>query len=173
MKYFARLILGLCSLSIGNPSLGAERMADRSSEHIKISLSILPSLQIENVGDVRLDISDRSIDSNLSKPFCVRGTTASKYKIFAYGTADDKNRFTLKNTSGEKLAYSVLYRAQSEPAEFTELHPSTASPTYTSIDSKTDCKKGASFKINFKAKDLQSATSGLFSGALTLLVAPI
>jgi len=35
------------------------------------------------------------------------------------------------------------------------------------------CTDGASFKVTFRSQDLQAATSGLYSGALTLLVSPV
>jgi len=130
-------------------------------------------MTIETTTDVRLDIQDRNIDANFSESFCVRGSPESKYRVIAHGSVDTNNQFTLSNVTGEKLAYTLFYRGKKKPAEFKTLKPGTPSPVYDSIDPKSDCTDSAAFSINFKADDLRSVSSGLFSGALTLLVSPI
>lgn len=166
-------VLVLLSCALSYPAQSAEQLDGRSTSDIRISLTILQSMKIETTTDVRLDIQDRTIDASFSESFCVRGNADSKYRVVAHGTVDNENQFTLSNSTGERLIYTLSYRGKSEPAKFEVLQPGTPSPVYDSIDQNSDCTNGAAFSINFKAGDLEAATSGLFSGALTLLVSPI
>ncbi len=149
------------------------QLDSRSDAEITISLSIVPSIQIETVSDVRLDITDRSIDANFSKYFCVRGITSTKYNVIAYGSSGVDNTFLLANTNGEQLAYGVSYRGNLTSDNFDVLFPGIPSPVYSTISTEMACTDGASFKVTFRSQDLQAATSGLYSGALTLLVSPV
>ncbi|MBL4680919.1 MAG: hypothetical protein JKY88_09370 [Pseudomonadales bacterium] len=168
-----RLILFILCCALSHPLLSAEQLDGRSTADIRISLTILQTIKIETTTDVRLDIQDRTIDANFAESFCVRGNAESKYRVVAHGSIDNENRFTLNNSEGERLAYTLFFRGKGNPAKFETLQPGTPSPVYDSTDQKSDCTDGAAFSINFEAKDLEAATSGLFSGALTLLVSPI
>ena len=172
-QIMSALSLSLVSLFAGIPVALGEQKIDSSSADIRISLSIQPSMKIVTTTDVRLDITDRSRDTNISETFCVKGNTGSKYRIIAQGTTDAQNRFALSNIDGEQLIYTLGFRGKKKPAKFLDLLPNLPSPDFSSIGHQDDCKEGAAFRINFRTEDLQAVSSGLFSGALTLLASPI
>ena len=130
------------------------KVGTQSTAEISISLAILPSIQIETVSDVRLNIVDRSIDTTFSEPFCVRGDDATKYSIIAYGSSSSEG-FTLLNNEGEQLSYLVSFRGNTAAQVFDSLAPSTASPVYNTAASELSCVNGSEFKITFRSEDLQ------------------
>jgi len=145
-----------------------------SRDTITISLTITPSVQIETVPGILLDISDRNTDASFFSPFCIRGVTSTSYTIMAFGSSESDDNFLLTNSDGEELSYAVAYRGDLETEEFGILFPGKPSPIYKAIDSDTSyADGGAVFEVNFRSEDLQAATSGDFSGALILLVSPV
>jgi len=149
------------------------RVGEKSKGELEISLSILPSVQIETVDDVRLDIIDRTIDTIFSESFCVKGHSETRYTVVAAGSSNDSNAFTLRNQNGEILNYQVGYRGRAADILYDELKSGTPSSVYPVIDNNQPCREGAAIQITFRSQDLQKVGSGLFSGSLTLLVSPL
>ncbi len=173
-----RLVLQLIFMVIAfAPATGfAEdngRIGQRSEGQLEISLSILPSVQIETVNDVQLNIIDRAIDAVLSEFFCVKGHSTTRYNLIAAGSSNNNNAFILNNQANETLNYHVGYRGLAKDTVYDQLTSGIPSNVYPVIDNSRSCREGASIQITFKSGDLQNVTSGLFSGSLTLLVSPL
>lgn len=149
------------------------RVGERSKGELEISLSILPSVQIETVDDVRLDIIDRTIDTVFSEFFCVKGHSETRYTVITAASSNDSSAFTLRNQKGEILEYQVGYRGRAADIQYDELQSGSPSNVYPVIDNNRPCREGAAIQITFRSQDLQKVGSGLFSGSLTLLVSPL
>lgn len=144
----------------------------QSEDIIRISLQISPSIRIDTVDNINLRIVDRSIDTNFTEELCITGNFGGKYNVTAFGSNDNSDDFMLTNVEGGELIYFVGYRANLQSLQYDELQPAQPSPTYDLIAEKT-CSDQQSFKITFKANDLSRVDSGLYTGQLTLLVAPL
>ena len=165
------LIIGVLTsltgpLAYGNP----DREAD---SRLTISLSILPSLSIDNISDVQFDIERRDIDANYDDQFCVRGNSSTRYSILAYGSSSNQSGFFLTNAEGDSLKYTVAFRGRADKTQYDQLAPGEASPVYSVLPANESCGTDSNFNIRFLAADLEAAESGLYSGALTLVVAPV
>lgn len=166
---FALLLHTLSSGVIaGEGSLGRSTNAD-----ISISMSIQPSIQIETVEQIQLDITDRTQDASFEESFCVRGTHNAKYSIIAYSTIRSASEFSLARLDDSTLPYTVTYRGDLGRNAFDTLIPGTPSPVYEILSKDGTCHAGNSFRIIFRSEDLEIATSGLYRGSLTLLVSPV
>jgi hypothetical protein len=144
-----------------------------STGTIQISLSIQPSIRIDIVDDIRLNIVDRNVDTNFSEYLCITGNFGGKYQLIAYGSNDSSDNFTLTNTQGEELAYYVAYRGNKRQSQFDTLSPGTPSPVYDLVMDQSSCSDQHSFKITFRSQHLNQVESGLYTGYLTLLVSPV
>lgn len=152
-------------------SWAAERDFD-SESRLTISLSILPSLNIESISDVRFDVERRDIDANYEDLLCIHGNSGTRYSILAYGSGG-RSEFFLTNDAGDSLRYTVAYRGNFEQEQYDQLIAGQSSPTYSVLASADNCGVESNFKIRILANDLENADSGLYSGALTLVVAPL
>jgi len=153
----------------------AERLSleDEATSRITISLSILPFISIDTVADMSFDISRRDIDASYNEFFCVKGNSSTRYSLLTYGSSSDQNSFSLTNRTGEDLRYSVSYRGNRNGNRYDLLTPGKPSPVYSVLPGNDACDGRPNFNIKFLAADLEAAESGLYSGALTLVVAPL
>ncbi len=174
LRHLLSLIAPFALLLTASPSFAEEdgRLGSESESRITISLSILPTIQVEAVSDVHLDIQDRDVDASYEEAFCVTGNS-TKYSVIAYGSSDGNRNFSLSNIDGEILVYSVAYRGDLKRDEFDILTPGKPSPVYDSQALDTSCAETPNFRINFRSEDLKSVRSGLYNGALTLMVSPV
>ncbi len=145
--------------------------AKTSDDIIRISLEILPSIKIDAVGTINLQILNRDVDTSFTSALCVSGNVGGKYRITAFGDATNSNRFELSNDEGNRLIYFVAYRGTPDH-DFDDLNPGEASPVYD-LQAADSCDDNQSFKITFRASDLSLVESGLYTGHLTLLVSPV
>lgn len=146
---------------------------DQAASRVTISLAILPSISIDTISDVHFDIERRDVDANYEEFFCVKGNTSTRYSIIAYGSSNSQNNFTLTNSDGETLQYAVSYRGHKKSTHYDQLRPGKPSPVYAVRPGDETCEGQPNFNIRFLAVDLEAANSGLYSGALTLVVAPV
>lgn len=168
-------ILGLLITLIPLCGIAAEqgKLAPQSKARFSISLAIQPSMQIKTVSDISLNINDRSMDASFSKPFCVQGSINDKYTIVAYGTNKNADTFVLRNSENDKLPYHVSFRGDPASSNYDPLLPGVPSKVYDVLDRGISCEDKTGFKVIFRAGDLQTAGSGLYTGSLTLLVSPV
>ena len=165
------LLLVVCPLIAGAAEQG--RLGPTSTSRFTISLAIQPLIEITTVSDVTVNITDRSIDADFTKPFCVNGSVGGKYTVIASGTQERGDSFILQNSEGETLPYFASYRGDPVGGEFDPLLPSLPSRVYDVLPRGEVCTDITAFKITFRSADLQIAGSGLYSGSLTMLVSPI
>ncbi len=149
------------------------RLEVESRGSIRISLSVLPSIQINTVRDINLSITNRNVDTNFSEPFCVTGNGPGRYTVSAHGSEATGQQFLLRNGDGEPLEYDVSFLGDIERNQYDPLSPGVVSPAYQLFPSKEACGDRTAFKVTFHSEDLQSAGSGLYSGYLTLVVSPV
>jgi hypothetical protein len=140
------LMLPVAGLAAEQGELGTS-----SAANFTIALSIQPSIEINTVRDINLTITDRSVDATFSKPFCVQGSTG-RYTIIASGN---------------------ILGGDAESGNFDPLVPGIPSATYDVLSRDTTCNELTAFMVTFLAEDLQKAGSGLYTGALILLVSPV
>jgi hypothetical protein len=144
-----------------------------SNASLRISLAIVPTLAIDTVSSISVNIADRSVDAEFSRQFCVQGSSMGKYTVTAYGT-NDADSFFLVNETAEPLAYQVFYRGASNTQGFEQLSAAIPSRAYDVIAPQLSCSEDLSaFSVQFRSTDLTAVGSGLYSGALTLLISPV
>ncbi len=157
-------------------STGAQAAQDgrlddvRSEGEIRISLAILPSLQINVVNQISVDISNVMRDAEFAEYVCITGQSGGRYQLTASGSNGD---FRLQSGEGDQLAYAVFYNGRTTGAVFDELQADEPSPVYDLVASASECAQSPNFQVQFRSEDLQSVRSGLYTGALTLMVSPL
>lgn len=161
----------LLPLSLAASTQG--ELEDTSTGTVIVSLSILPSIQLQDVENLRLNITDRKSDNHFEQSFCVTGNKYGKYTITAIGSGQNLDQFLLFNESVEELPYSVGYMGDPSSGAFDQLRPGIPSRVYEVTPFNEGCEKSASFKISFLSTDLTRVNSGLYTGQLTLTVSPI
>lgn len=167
------LLCLLCVLPRLASALEEGDLGTNSVSRFSISLTIQPAIEIDTVTDILLNITDRSVDSEFSQEFCVKGSTPSKYFIVASGSTEGSDAFVLRNAEGDALPYYVSYRGDPSSTNYDPLTPGVASRDYDVLNRDESCESASAFKITFRSQDLTRAGSGLYSGALTLLVSPV
>jgi len=168
-----KLILALLvGIACGQVFAAEDGRTDESSTGtIEVSLSIVPSIQINTVADIHLNITDRSRDATFSEPFCVTGNS-ERYTVVAEGSRPN-GTFLLENEGGDRLEYEVSYLGDPDRGTFDRLEPGTPSPVYDVFAKESDCEGQTRLGITFLSEALINAGSGLYSGFLTLVVSPV
>jgi hypothetical protein len=166
-------VLGLSLMASHWAIAGSLPLEDQTRSRVTISLSILPSISIDTVADMSFDISRRDIDASYNEFFCVKGNSSTRYSILTYSNSSNQGSFSLTNSNGEELRYSVSYRGSKNSSQYDPLTPGEPSPVYSVLPGNDACDGQPNFNIKFLAVDLEDAASGLYSGALTLVVAPL
>lgn len=141
----------------------------RSEGSIRISLAILPSLQISVVNQIYIDIQNVNADALFSEVVCITGPPGGKFSLVAAG---NDGAFQLSSLVGQQLPYSVSYRGK-DRTSFDQLQAGVPSPPYTLASKSSGCSQEDNFQILFKSEDLKVIQAGLYSGALTLMVSPL
>lgn len=142
----------------------------RSEGSIRISLSIIPSLQISVVNQISVDITNIEVDANFGEYVCITGQQGGRYQLVASGNAGN---FVLGSEGGENLPYHVFYNGNPLSDNFDELQAGVPSPTYNVMESANSCAQSPNFRVTFRSENLKNAPAGLYTGALTLLVSPL
>ena len=91
--------------------------------------------------------------------------------MVAYGSEQSAGAFSLSNQSGSKLAFHVGYRRNATDS-YSALEPGVPSNPYN-LKPSASCSDDESFRVTFFTRDLKGAQSGLYTGSLTLMVAPV
>ena len=165
---FSSLCWSSAILAIQDGKLGRT-----SDVRISIGLHILPIIQIGKVGDIALNIADRTVDVSYSGPICVKGNAGNRYAVTATGSGTGSDPFTLKNQDGGSLAYHVFYRGLTSAID-DELTSGATSPHYDLPSLITTCgDTGSTLTVTFLSEDLVGLASGLYTGSLTLVVSPL
>lgn len=138
-----------------------------------ITLNIEPHIQISNVSDIVLEVTDRSQDVSFEERICVRGNLGSRYHVIAAGQDGSQNPFQLLNESGDSIPYDLFFRGDLSQTTSDRLNPGEASPFYSMQSGTQDCDGDdtAAFAIVFRSENLLPAKPGVYSGFLTLTVA--
>ncbi len=142
----------------------------RSEGSIRISLAILPSLQISVVNQIDIRIENLNVNTDFQEYVCITGHEGGRYNLIAQGGNGD---FSLSNADGDRLPYTVHYNGALGGESFDELDAGQNSPTYDLVPHSSQCSQDYNFKITFAAEDLQTVKAGLYTGSLTLLVSPV
>jgi len=149
------------------------KLGRTSDVRISIGLHILPIIQIGKVGDIALNIADRSVDVSYSEPVCVKGNAGNRYAVTATGSGAGSDPFILRNKDGGNLAFHVFYRGLTS-ANDDELRSGVTSPHYDLPSLITACgETGSTLTVTFLSEDLVGVASGLYTGSLTLVVSPL
>lgn len=176
--YFNKLImqqvfaLAISSCAITAVALEDGELGESSSVNISLTLSVLPIIQIGAVGDIRLDITDRSVDSDYTEYVCIKGNAGDKYSVTATGSSGGSNNFFLQSNTGELLNYHVSFQDPNTTSGG-ELTPGVPTPHFNLPSLGSDCDGvSASLSVSFKSADLINVEPGLYTGHLTLVVSP-
>lgn len=165
--------LSISTCAITAVALENGELGESSSVSIVLSLSVLPIIQIGNVNDIRLDITDRSVDSDYTEAVCVKGNAGDKYSVTATGSSAESGNFSLQSNAGGRLNYQVSFSG-SNSASPGELAPGVPTPHFDLPSLGSDCNGvSASLTVSFKSADLLSVEPGLYTGHLTLVVSPL
>ena len=154
-------------------ALQGERGAETSSAVTTISLNIEPNIQISNVSDITLDVTNRNEDIQFEERVCIRGNIGSRYSVTAASQDGSQNPFQLQTDTGDTIAYEVYFRGDLAQTTTDQLQPGQSSPFYSMQTQVQDCAGDdtAAFTVLFKSADLLPAAPGSYSGYLTLTVA--
>jgi hypothetical protein len=144
-----------------------------SSATTTITLSIEPHIQISNVSDIVLEVTDRSQDVSFEERICVRGNLGSRYHVIAAGQDGSENPFELRSDAGDSIPFDFFFRGDLSQTTSDRLNPGEASPLYAMQTAAQNCDGDdtAAFTVVFRSEDLLPAKPGVYSGFLTLTVA--
>ena len=146
---------------------------DSSLVTIELSLNVLPTIQISNVADIRLAITDRSVDASFKEDLCIKGNTGDSYTLMASGSGSKGSQYALHNTEGEDLHFQVLYKAGESGTEH-RMKPGEPSPYFSLPSLQDNCISGlSSLSVLFTSEELRRVSPGMYTGELTLVVSPI
>ena len=175
-QYLIRLLGALLCIPIGSlchAAIQGQTADDSSTAITTITLAIEPSIQISNVGDIALDVTDRNQDVSYEERICVRGNLGSRYNVIVASQDGSKSPFQLSTESGNKIGYEVYFRGDLAQPEQDRLFPGKASPYYAMQTNNQNCDGNdtAAFTIVFRSEQLLPAVPGIYSGFLTVTVA--
>ena len=164
--------LALLSTQPAYSAIQGEISATESTAVTTITLSIEPNIQISNVSDIVLDVTDRSQDVQFDESICVRGNVGGRYSIIAAGEDGGNSPFQLTSGAGDTIGYQVYFRGDLTRIAGDRLSAGEASPFYEMKSQTRDCDgdNTAAFVIVFKSDDLLPAEPGIYTGFLTLTV---
>lgn len=167
------LALSIAICTITALALETGDLGESSSVSISLSLSVLPIIQIDGVRDIRLDITDRSVDSDYTESVCVKGNAGDKYSVTATGSSLESSHFFLQSNAGGQLTYHVTFQEGNTTSQG-ELAPGVPTPHFSLPSLGSDCEGVSSYlTVSFKSADLISVEPGLYTGHLTLVVSPL
>jgi len=173
--HFGYMLLGLALFTcVGAQAVIQGEPGEKESTAVTtITLNIEPSIQISNVSDIELDVTDRNQDIRHEERVCVRGNIGSRYSVIADGKDGSAQPFSLNTNSGDTIAFDVYFRGDLSDPVGDQLNPGERSPFYDMQSSAQECggDDTASFIVVFKSEDLLPAEPGVYSGYLTLTVA--
>lgn len=144
---------------------------DSSEGDVQVSLSILPSIQLQQVDDIRLNITDRRVDNDFEQSFCISGNQYGKYTLTATGSSQNESNYVLYNNNLDELPYLVFYKGDRQ--KFDPINPGESSKVYDVAPYTQACEQPAFFKIVFRSEDLLRVKSGLYTGSLTITISPL
>jgi hypothetical protein len=133
--------------------------------------------RITGLSDVAFGaLTNLSIDQRASQSLCAYSSSAGGgYSITAIGSGS-AGAFTL-SSGGSQLAYQVEWADSPNRTSGTALTAGTPLPGQVSTASNQNCNPSpntsASLIIVLPAAELGSATTGAYSGTLTLVLAPL
>ena len=122
-------------------------------------------------------ITDLTSDSSLAEDVCVfSDSSTSGYRVTATGSGTG-GAFTLSPVSGTgTLAYEVQWKGQAGAQSGSSLTAGSPLTGQVSAATQQQCNSGpassASLIVILRAAALSTATTGSYSGSLTLLIAP-
>ncbi len=173
----SRLTAPVLAIALAAPcsqaALQGELGSESSSAVTTILLNIEPNIQITNVSDISLDVTNRNEDVQFEERVCIRGNVGSRYSVTAAGQNGSQTPFQLRTDTGETIAYEVYFRGDLSQNTTDQLQPGQSSPFYSMNTEVQDCAGDdtAAFTVLFKSSDLLPAAPGTYSGYLTLTVA--
>ncbi len=138
----------------------------------RITLIIHPSLQITNVDDITINVSQRNEDALHTEEVCVRVNGGSSYFVTAHTDDAAEPQFLLRNQDDQSLAFEVRYRSDLNESAGELLQPNVNSRLQSSPQAQASCEGGSSaaFGLKFPATQLSTAQPGVYTGLLTLTV---
>lgn len=138
----------------------------------RITLIIHPSLQITDVDDITINVSQRDKDAFHTEEVCVRGNSGASYFVMAQTDGTAETNFLLRNGAAQSLAFEVRYRSNLTKASGEALQPNVNSRLQSSAPAGESCDGGsvAAFDLKFPAEQLSTAEPGVYTGLLTLTV---
>lgn len=176
MKYVRYFLLASAVCVPTSVSMAATQgeLGPESSAVNRITLIIHPSLQITNVDDITINVSERDQDALHTEEVCVRGNSGASYSVLAHtgGAGAGESEFLLRNQDQQGLGFEVRYRANLSAATGEVLRPNTRSRLLPSAQTDAACEGGnsAAFDLRFSANQLSTANPGVYTGLLTLTV---
>ncbi len=141
------------------------------SQDFTLTLRTLPVIQISGLDPIDLGIYDGVSDLQGGDDFCVFSNSATgAYTVTASGQGSNGSFAVLGGVAGIPL--SVEY---DDGSGFVPMVANTPSVQANADDGGIDCTGASSARIRVRAlsADMQAADGGIYSGELTLLVAPI
>lgn len=159
-RHLILFILFVCS-ALASPAVAAPNNEVRISGLTDLAFGSIANLNVDNVG---------------SESLCVyaKAKPADQYSITATGSGAG-GAFTLSSGSAT-LAYDVQWSASPNQSSGTQLSPNQPLTGQQNSAANDDCSSGpsttASLIVILRSAALSAASSGTYSGSLTLLVAP-
>ncbi len=155
-------------------SATAEQERNRGYESTavsRISLTILPRVEIANVDDIQINVANRGQDALYTESVCIRGNGSSNYYVRAH-TDNGSSDFSLRGSEDRELRFEVAYRADLDATMGEQLRANNPSRLQKAARVSSNCEGGdtAAFDLRFPAAELSSADAGDYTGQLTLTV---
>lgn len=174
MSWSRHCLFAAALIAAANNSSGATQgeLGRESTATNRITLIIHPSLQITDVDDITINVSQRDKDAVHTEEVCVRGNSGASYFVVAQTGKAAGPKFLLRNDDAQSLAFEVRYRSNLNSAAGEPLQPNIQSRLQSSTPAGGSCEGGnvAAFDLKFPADQLSAAKPGVYTGLLTLTV---
>jgi len=171
IRYVARSLSALLlTMPLAHSALQGDTTATESTATTTITLAIEPNIQISNVSDIVIDVTDRNSDVEVEESICVRGNTGGRYSVSASATDGGNAPFQLQSENGDNISYQVYFRGDLTNGGRDQLIPGQRSAYYDVQSGSSDCdgNNTASFIIIVTADEMRNAEAGIYSGLLGL-----
>lgn len=159
----------LLCVPLAHSALQGDAAANQSTATTTITLAIEPNIQISNVSDLVIDVTDRSKDVEIEESICVRGNTGGRYSVTASATDGGNAPFQLQSEKGDNINYQVYFRSDLKlSGSKDQLIPGQRSPYYDVQSESRDCNGDdtAAFIIIVTAAEMREAEAGIYTGLL-------
>jgi len=170
------LVLLIGSLLMPSLSFSARdgRVGATSTGEIAIRLELNQGIQISNLQDIQINISNLTEEDVIIKQrFCVSANQTGRYTIEAVGEGGGSQPFSLYSPDQDEINFELYFRGNLSHAVADRLYPRVSSREYNLEQSGLNCngQNNAELSLRIPASQINNASGNEYDGFLNLTVA--